>query len=156
DIAPTIAELAGIPWGADGKSIVPLLDQSAQTVRDAALLSYCEGASYPCQSALQLDPGKDDPGSQAAVPSYWGGVTERSKCAEYVTGEKELYDLAADPAELVNEAGNPDYASVQQDLAVGLSGLRAPPPPDTTIATGPQGPLDARTAAFTYFTQSRF
>src|SRR5207302_3026609 len=73
----------------------------------------------------------------------------------YVTGEKELYDLDQDPAELVNLASNGAYVSLRATLASTLAGLRALPRPDTTIVAGPQGALHARTAAFTYFTQSR-
>jgi arylsulfatase A-like enzyme len=32
DITPTIASLAGIPWSADGRSLIPLLDGSAASV----------------------------------------------------------------------------------------------------------------------------
>ena len=44
---------------------------------------------------------------------------------EYATGEKELYDLAADPWELDNHAGNPADAAVQSALAARLAELRS-------------------------------
>ncbi|MEK6277714.1 MAG: sulfatase-like hydrolase/transferase [Actinomycetota bacterium] len=39
-------------------------------------------------------------------------------------GEKELYDLDADPYELTNAAGNPSYAAVESALARRLAALR--------------------------------
>jgi arylsulfatase A-like enzyme len=155
DIAPTIAGLVGIPWGADGKSLVPLLDRSTDSVRDALLTSYCEGLSYPCVSAQQLQKRDDGDKARSVVPSYWQIVTAQYAYIEYLTGEKELYDLVRDPAQLTNLAGDPAYGSVVADLAARLNDLRGPHAPDTTIVSGPSGPVDSRTVAFTYFTQSR-
>ena len=45
DIAPTLASLAGLPWQADGRSLVPLLDGSAKSVRSALLIEHCRGAN---------------------------------------------------------------------------------------------------------------
>jgi N-acetylglucosamine-6-sulfatase len=163
DLAPTIAELVGIPWGADGKSLVPLLDRSAETVRDAALLSHCEGISSPCVSRQQLGGDKDDDALRSVVPSYWEVVTEQYAYIEYLTGEKELYDLEGDPAcgavnpacEMTNLAGEDAYADVVAELSARLDALRALPPPETTIVGGPWGTTTTRTVSFTYFTQSR-
>jgi hypothetical protein len=35
---------------------------------------------------------------------------------EYATGERELYDLTADPHQLENLAGRPAYAQVRSEL----------------------------------------
>jgi hypothetical protein len=54
------------------------------------------------------------------------------KYAELLTGERELYDLAADPHELTNVANQPAYAEIQALLAAELQRLKgdgAPPPP---------------------------
>ena len=51
DIAPSLAELAGFPWNADGRSFVPLLDGSARSIRSALLIEHCQGVSKgtpPC------------------------------------------------------------------------------------------------------------
>jgi arylsulfatase A-like enzyme len=148
DIAPTIADILGIHWGADGTSLVPLLTGQATSVRDAALLEDCEGYFNPCPSN-SLDYGV------SMMPSFAGVVTEDDKYVEYSTGEKELYDLTLDPYELVNHAGDPNYAHLQDELAGDLAALRAPPSPDTTIVSGPSGALDARVAQFVYFSQSQ-
>jgi arylsulfatase A-like enzyme len=142
DIAPTIADVLGIHWGADGTSLVPLLRKRTTRIRTGALIQHCEGETFPC-----YDP--------VVVPSFAGVVTTQYAYIDYVTGERELYDLTADPAELVNLAGDPGYGSVVAQLSSKLAGLRAPPPTDTTIVTGPQGVAASRAASFAYFSQSR-
>ena len=42
------------------------------------------------------------------------------KYAHYRDGSAELYDLSLDPNELVNLAGNPDYAGVETGLRARL------------------------------------
>ncbi|MEA2307736.1 MAG: N-acetylglucosamine-6-sulfatase [Thermoleophilaceae bacterium] len=44
--------------------------------------------------------------------------------AEYSNGERELYDLLADPDELVNRDLDPAYAGIEADLTRRLAGLR--------------------------------
>jgi arylsulfatase A-like enzyme len=148
DIAPTIADVAGIRWQADGVSLVSILERQATSVRDGALIEYCEGASFPC-------PGHAYTGSIFNTPSFFGIVTAGYKYVEYTTGEKELYDLTADPSELTNLASDPAHASLQSQLATQLGELLAPPEPDTTILSGPVGSLGERVATFAYFSQSR-
>ncbi len=167
DIVSTIAELAGIHWGGDGVSLVPLLNGSQSSVRDAVLIENCEAASYPCKGGSTPDTKNDDglypipPGSPLAitgrsrVPPYYGIVTDQYKYIEYQTKEKELYDFSVDPYEITNLAGNPNYATVQGDLATELTGLESAPPVDTTIVTGPTGTIPDRVATFTYFSQDR-
>jgi hypothetical protein len=58
-------------------------------------------------------------------PDAWGIRTPDYMYAETtVTGEKELYDLAVDPYELENVAGEPQYAAAQAVLATRLDALR--------------------------------
>lgn len=148
DIPATIAEILQMHWGADGKSLVPLLTGAATSVRDAALLERCQGALYPCTPPI-------DPLGRPFPPSFNGLVSPTFKYIENITGESELYDLAADPFELTNLSGDPGYTEQEAELANQLAELRAPPQPDTTIVTGPQGDLRARVATFTFFSQSR-
>jgi len=89
DIAPTIAELAGIPWNADGRSLVPLLDGSARSVRSALLLEHCQGISAgtpPCS-------GLSFYAHQTRAAGYVAVVTSRYKLVRYVNGDRELFDL---------------------------------------------------------------
>jgi arylsulfatase A-like enzyme len=150
DVPATIADVAGIPWRADGKSLVPLLRRQVTSLRDAVLIEHCMGRTYPC-------PGKDvgSPWGQLYVPSFSGVVTPAYKYVEYVTGEKELYVRADDPSELFNRAGSSGYGNVERALASRLAELRRSPV-DTTIAAGPAGSQEAsRVFRFTYFSPSR-
>jgi N-acetylglucosamine-6-sulfatase len=100
DIAPTIAELAGVdpPLPQDGKSLVPLLDRSPGAWRDRFVVEF-----------LGYAPG---------VPSYSGIRTHRYLYVEYGTDQRELYDLRADPFELRNllaeGSGRPPNGVVDQ------------------------------------------
>jgi arylsulfatase A-like enzyme len=167
DIGSTIADLVGFPWGGDGVSLLPLLDGSSTSVRDSVLIENCEAASYPCTGGSSPDIQNDDglypiPADsplaitgRTRVPPFYGIVTDQYKYIEYQTREKELYDFAVDPYEIINLAGNPEYEAVQADLASQLAVLESAPPVDTTIATGPSGPMAGRVATFTYFSQDR-
>jgi arylsulfatase A-like enzyme len=151
DIAPTIADLAGLAWEADGKSLTPLLAKDVSTIRTEALIEHCQGTTYPC-------PWKHvgNQWGSVEVPSFYGVVTPGYKYVEYITGEKELYARSTDPSELMNLAGDAAYAAVEGQLSAKLSQLRQGRP-GTTIATGPAGPqAGSRTFRFTYFSPSRF
>jgi arylsulfatase A-like enzyme len=143
DIAPTIADLVGLDWGADGASMVPLLTGQATSIRTGALIEHCQGVTYPCYGL-------------SGMPSVTEVVTSQYAYMEYLTNERELYDLVADPYELNNLAGDPSYADVQAQLADQLASLRAPPVTDTVVAAGALGTAHGRTLKFTYFSQSRF
>ena len=78
DFAPTFADLAGTEFRADGRSLVPVLSGNEDpSWRKAVLLER-----LPSQSG------------------YRAIRTETHKYVEYNNGEKELYDLSADPYEL--------------------------------------------------------
>ena len=51
----------------------------------------------------------------------------------YGTGEQELYDLAADPYQLTNLAGDPAHASEVASLKARDEQLCNPPPPGFTF-----------------------
>ena len=53
------------------------------------------------------------------VPDFFGvrDVTDNFTYVEYATGERELYDLVADPWQLENKADDPAYAATQARLA---------------------------------------
>jgi RTX calcium-binding nonapeptide repeat (4 copies) len=55
--------------------------------------------------------------------------TLRYAFVTYSTGGRELYDLAADPYELRNRAGEPSSAGTVVGLRKGLARLCNPPPP---------------------------
>jgi arylsulfatase A-like enzyme len=152
DIAPTIADIVGIPWHADGKSLMPLLTHRSASIRPAVLINWCQGIHPPCPGNQPTDVFIEP---LLGVPSFFGVVTRRYKYVEYRTGERELYDLANDPYELVNHAGDPAWSAVRGRMAAYLFTLTSPPPVDTTIVTGPQGAVDTRAFTFRYFSASR-
>jgi arylsulfatase A-like enzyme len=91
DFAPTFADLgdAKATSSVDGRSFKPLLSAEPQ-------------ASW--RSAFLIEHRKDaeEHASVRAIPNYNAVRTSRYLYVEYATGEKELYDLKADPYELTN------------------------------------------------------
>ena len=85
DIAPTIADVAGVPVSTDGRSLLPLLGGGGTAGwRTRFLIEHMEGTN--------------------PVPTYCAVRTDRYLFSRYATGEQELYDLRADPFELANVA----------------------------------------------------
>jgi N-acetylglucosamine-6-sulfatase len=143
DLAPTIMDAAGISWAADGTSLLPLLAGTTTHVHDGVLTEWCQAGLGPCPHF-----------STGLAPPYWGLETERYAYVEYSTGERELYDLQADPYELRNLSGDPAEAGIMRQLSAQLAALRTPrSPPDTTIAVGPTA--SSGSVSFDYFSQSR-
>jgi arylsulfatase A-like enzyme len=94
DFAPTFAELAGapIPSFVDGRSLVPLLHgQAPASWRQALLVEGFGGLGDHSDSAM-VEP----------VPPFAGLRTADALYVEYETGERELYNLSADPGETDN------------------------------------------------------
>ncbi|HEY4689659.1 MAG TPA: sulfatase-like hydrolase/transferase [Anaerolineae bacterium] len=103
DIAPTLYELAGlsIPPETDGRSLVPLLKQQDTDWRDSLLV---EGWGYYPYAAIQ---------------------TERYLYIETDGDISELYDSTSDPYQMQNQAGNPAYAAVVDELHHTLLGFKS-------------------------------
>ncbi|HEX4941642.1 MAG TPA: sulfatase-like hydrolase/transferase, partial [Actinomycetota bacterium] len=108
DLAPTIAAAAGVPFpGADGTSLLPLLEGQQDGWRHALLIEHMRGAN--------------------PIPTYCAVRTSRYLYAVYDTGERELYDLAEDPYELRNlSTAAPRLRGRLQEV---LDRLCDPPPP---------------------------
>lgn len=111
DIAPTIAEAAGVvpTPAAEGSSLLDRLADPATPWRDAVRLEHMRGAN--------------------PVPTFCGVRTDRYTYVRYVTGERELYDRSVDPYEMVNLAGMPEGAAVEAALGRRADDLCDPPPP---------------------------
>jgi arylsulfatase A-like enzyme len=136
DLAPTFAELAGarIPDFVDGRSLVPLLSDNPPSPgnwRQAYLLQHgapTEESSLDTEYAGLLEPpdSTDDEATAKrtprGIPAFQGLRTQDYLYVEYVTGERELYDLRQDPNELNNLSASADPALLAQ-LAARLKQL---------------------------------
>ncbi len=117
DFAPTFAALAGAkaPSFVDGRSLEPVLHGKSpgKSSRTAVLVEQFTGSA------------RGGSGRRVSVPPTYAAVrTDRYTYIEYVTGERQLYDLRNDPDELHNIVSTAD-PKVVQDLAKQLTALRS-------------------------------
>ena len=108
DLAPTIVSLAHARAGLrmDGCSLRPLAARA--------------GARWQRQLLFEnlTTTGLGSEGDKIAVlPKYAAIRSGQFKWVEYANGERELYDLAADPHELVNRAAEPGLADTRALLS---------------------------------------
>jgi arylsulfatase A-like enzyme len=113
DLAPTILDAAGAEPGLtmDGRSLLRLTRNPRRSWRDALVIEL-----GPALNGQGQPPGADR-------RQFVAIRTPRYIYTEYLNGEKELYDLARDPDELVNKATDPTYAKIRVRLAARLSAL---------------------------------
>ncbi len=118
DLTATILDYVDVAPGLpqDGDSLLPLITNPAAPWNDAVL--------------IERPPG--NVGYYAIRVPGWAYI-------EYHTGEKELYNLTADPYQLQNVAGQAAYANRQNQLRNQLAALKAGenPPPTTATPTPP-------------------
>jgi len=100
DIPATFADFAGItpPDRVDGLSLVDLLEDPGSPWRDEILV---EVHNHPYSEKRNF---------QALYTSQYTYV-------EYVTGDRELYDLTVDPDQLENQIGNTDLTGVIEQFS---------------------------------------
>ena len=135
DLAPTFAAMAGTQPASfvDGRSFLPLAQGKTPTTwRQSYLVEHWlqQSATKPANLGLQ-EPGDPDQdatvsGSKAAkivIPEYHAIRTQNYIYVEYSTGEKELYNLKTDPAELNNIASTAD-PSLLKSLSARLAALK--------------------------------
>jgi N-acetylglucosamine-6-sulfatase len=119
DLAPTFAKLAGTkaPSFVDGRSLEPALHGKSDDdrARDAVLVEHFAPGGEGGQRRARRGGG--------APPTYAAVRTDRYTYVEYETGERQLYDLRADPDQLRNIVSTADPKLVG-DLAVQLAALR--------------------------------
>lgn len=94
DIAPTFEDYAGAETASvDGRPLAPLLEDPSSPGRDAVLL---EGWA------------------KGGVPGYQAVRTREHLYVEYDTGERELYDMVADPYQQENYYATADPARISE------------------------------------------
>lgn len=129
DLAPTILGLTGTRSSnaLDGRSLRPFWKRpNRRTLRPLILESFLgpgdiEGEELPGPGEPPV-PGEPEAGVSVAAPamSFRGVRIGDYKYIEYQVGDRELYDLKADPWELSNRVRNPRYRRVVRRLATVL------------------------------------
>jgi N-acetylglucosamine-6-sulfatase len=136
DLAPTIAELAGVTPGLrqDGRSLVPLLNGQQPAWRSSFLL--------------------EDQGIDKVVKAPYGILSTESdghvyKLVRYLKkpSDGELFDLTNDPWELDNLFNQAAYSGLQAGLAARMNDMKTAP---NVTLTGPSGDLPNTSATFTW------
>jgi len=130
DFAPTFLELANTqaPSGfvVNGQSVVPLLAGGPVTWRDDLLNEHWNG-KIPTNALVKQ--GRCSTATttvcKTAADCGSGQTCNIWKYVEYVTSERELYNLTTDPSELNNVAGDPANATLKASLATRLHQLQA-------------------------------
>ena len=114
DFFPTLLDIAGcrnveVPQKLDGLNLVPLLKgEQPDNWRKSLYYHFYE---YPAEHS---------------VKRHYGVRTDRYKLIHFYNDINwwELYDIQADPAEMHNLYGQPEYESVVKDLKVELLKLQ--------------------------------
>lgn len=125
-----------IPAGSTYKGIITNADLST-TIADATGVNLVnpDGTSYfaptrPDGAALEATQDRRH-------PAYCGWRTARHLYVSYANGEQELYDYRRDPDELINQANQPDYATVQAAMRREAVRACSPTPPGFSWNPGP-------------------
>lgn len=110
DFAPTVLSYAGVavPDLMQGESMKPLFEQAAPAWRDAVFYEYWKELVH-------------------TIPTMTALRTDRHKLITYpeINDIDELYDLATDPHEMRNLAGDPAFADLHAALTARLAAARA-------------------------------
>nr|ACS15390.1 putative sulfatase [uncultured bacterium FLS12] len=129
DMMPTLCTLMGfdVPDSVQAADLTPLFD-GKPFARDAAYSEIGHHADREMTREKTYAP--DLPWAEARAFYHFvfghyahvgrGIRTRTHKYVAYEYGEKELYDLANDPEEMVNLAGKPAAAEIEADLAARL------------------------------------
>ena len=133
DFAPTFADLAGVEFPADGRSLAPLMRGEEPAWRSSILIERLPPSEGGGEEASGKAKGKGKAKSKGKAkekvegissPPYEAVRTDTYKYIEYENGETELYDLEADPYELesLHESADPDLI---EDLKARLATLES-------------------------------
>lgn len=109
DLAPTFVEALGgaVPDHIlEGRSLLPLLHGEAADWREVAI-SECDYAFRPARADL------DDPPSASRA---WMVRSSRWKYVEFLGHRPQLFDLEADPCELIDLGVSPAHKDIRQEM----------------------------------------
>ena len=105
DFAPTFLDFAGveIPSDIQGASLKPILVNEGKTPADWRKAAYYHYYEYPAEHS---------------VKRHYGIRTQDFKLIHFYNDidEWEMYDMKADPREMNNVFGKPEYAEKQKEL----------------------------------------
>jgi len=108
DLFPTLCELSGlsIPENLDGKSLLPLINQTNKVAKKYAVSQWHKGKVT---------------GYSFRTDTYRYTVwIDKKKSSEFITSNdivaQELYDYSKDPLETRNHFGRPEYKAIQKEL----------------------------------------
>jgi len=122
DVPTTILWYAGINKKTGGLNLNQLIENKKSEWRKGTVMQYWGNRPY-------------DKESKNTGTTDWAGYrTKDMKYIEYVTGEKEFYDLSKDPYELENQINNPSYQKAIEEFSkilneqAGITLLSSVPP----------------------------
>lgn len=108
DYAPTFLSAAGLPVPNDvqGKSLLPILKDATQNVRESVYYAYYEIGEH-------------------SVPQHFGVRTKTHKLFHLPNSQEwQMFDLVNDPQEMTNIYENPEYAELRKQLTDEYQRLR--------------------------------
>jgi len=113
DLFPTLVDLCGLPkpTSLDGESLVPILKDPKQSVKQAAFTQHPRPAYY------DREPGKQPKAMGYSIRTEKVRYTEWRDWGTKAVMARELYLTEQDSAELKNHADDPNLASLQQAAA---------------------------------------
>jgi arylsulfatase A-like enzyme len=121
DVTATIYALSGATSvrAPDGISLAPLLTNpaGAAALRNYMLLEFLGTTGFPTANG--------GTGWTVKVPAWSSVISLSDLYTLYATGEQELYDLIADPFQLLNQINVPAYAKIKADLSSRLSAMQS-------------------------------
>ncbi|MEA2531353.1 MAG: N-sulfoglucosamine sulfohydrolase [Thermomicrobiales bacterium] len=126
DVVPTLLEATGTaaPGNFHGRSFLPLLRGDSSTPRDAIYAEKTHHSYYDPMRAIRTERYKFirnfETSFQVEVPGdVQPGAIYRTELQRYISAthpDVEIYDLAADPWEQRNLAGQPEVAEAEREL----------------------------------------
>jgi arylsulfatase A-like enzyme len=124
DIAATLAELAGVTPGhaVDGVSLAGVARSGDRGWRRALLTT--NGPMYHTARPTDEAGGTLEEGESPDLRYQIGIRTRQYLYVDVATGERELYDVSADPQQYHNLAGRPEHVVVEGQLADILARMR--------------------------------